>query len=134
MTKVLLDTNAYTALLAGDETVLDALAGAETVFVSVVVLGELFAGFRGGAREAENRKQLEAFLGRTPVRTLEVSRATAEVFGAVKRQLQVAGTPIPVNDVWIAAHAVEMGAWLLTYDRHFCAVPGLLLWAALAHE
>lgn len=128
MTRVLLDTNAYTALLVGDEDVLDALAGADMVLMSVIVLGELFAGFRGGAREQENRRQLDEFLRRTPVRTIDVTRTTAEVFGALKQQLKAAGTPIPLNDVWIAAQAVESGAWLVTYDRHFLSVPGLLLW------
>jgi tRNA(fMet)-specific endonuclease VapC len=131
MTKVLLDTNAYTSLLAGDETVLEALSGAATVFMSVVVLGELLAGFRGGAREGENRRRLDQFLRRGPVRTLDVNRATAEVFGALKQQLRADGSPIPVNDVWIAAHSVEVGAWLVTHDRHFLSVQGLLLWDGL---
>lgn len=134
MTKVLLDTNAYASLLAGDEIVLDALAGAETVFMSVIVLGELFAGFRGGARERENRRRLDEFLRRAPVRTLEVTRGTAEVFGTLKQQLKADGTPIPINDVWIAAHSVEVGAWLVSHDRHFLAVKGLLLWDALTRE
>jgi tRNA(fMet)-specific endonuclease VapC len=100
----------------------------------VIVLGELFAGFRGGAREQENHRQLDEFLRRAPVRTLEVTRATAEVFGALKQQLKAGGTPIPTNDVWIAAHSVEVGAWLVTYDRHFLPVHGLLLWDALTRS
>jgi len=128
----MLDTNAYTALLTGDEDVLDALASADFVFVSAVVLGELFAGFRGGIRERENRDRLDEFLRRPPVRTLDVARGTAEVFGQIKHQLQVGGTPIPLNDVWIAAHAIENGSWLVTFDRHFTHVQGLLLWDRLA--
>ncbi len=128
----MLDTNAYTALLAGDEDVLDALASADLVFVSAVVLGELFAGFRGGSRERENRDRLDDLLRRPPVRTLDVTRGTAEVFGQVKHQLMAGGTPTPLNDVWIAAHAIESGSWLVTFDRHFSHVQGLLLWDGLA--
>jgi tRNA(fMet)-specific endonuclease VapC len=134
MKKVLLDTNAYTSLLAGDEKVLDALAGADRVFMSTVVLGELFAGFGGGSRERDNRRRLDDFLRRPPVRSLDVTRGTAEVFGEIKNQLRRAGTPIPMNDVWIAAHAVENGAWLVTHDRHFLEVGGLLLWSELVRE
>jgi tRNA(fMet)-specific endonuclease VapC len=132
MRKVLLDTNAYTALLAGDEAVLDVLAEAEVVYMSVVVLGELFAGFKGGNRERDNLRQLDEFLRRPPVRTLPVTRGTAEVFGEVKQQLKSGGTPIPQNDVWIAAHAIESGAWLVTYDQHFHKVAGILLWDGIA--
>lgn len=132
MRSVSLDTNAYTALLAGETEVLDVLASADAVLVSVVVLGELYAGFKGGRRERENVQLLEEFLGRPAVRTLDATRATAEVFGVVKDQLKQAGTPIPVNDVWIAAHGLETGSWLVTYDRHFTKVPGLLLWDRLS--
>jgi len=131
MKKILIDTNAYTALLSGDESVLDALAQAEQVFISAIVLGELFAGFKGGSREHRNRQLLEEFLQRPPVRTLDVSRETAEVFGEVKQQLKKDGTPLPINDVWIAAHSIEQGAWLVTFDHHFLEVGRLLLWDGL---
>ena len=134
MKRVLLDTNAYTSLLAGDESVLEVLAAAEQCMMSVVVLGELHAGFKGGTRERENRALLEDFLRRPSVRTVDVTAATAEVFGVVKNQLKQAGSPLPINDVWIAAHALETGSWLVSYDRHFTAVPGVLLWDRLAED
>jgi tRNA(fMet)-specific endonuclease VapC len=134
MKSVLLDTNAYAALLAGEEAVLDALASAELVLMSAIVLGELHAGFKGGRQERDNARVLEDFLRRPAVRVLDVTRTTAEVFGVLKHQLRQAGTPIPINDVWIAAHALESGSWLITYDRHFIKVPGLLLWDVLAQE
>jgi tRNA(fMet)-specific endonuclease VapC len=134
MKRLLLDTNAYTALLAGDEQVLNVLGAAEQVLMSVIVLGELAAGFKGGSRESDNRRILEEFLRRPAVRTVDVSSATAEVFGVVKHQLKQAGTPIPINDVWIAAQAIESGAWLVTFDRHFTLVPGLLVWEKLGRD
>ncbi len=128
MKKVLLDTNAYTALRRGDEAVLDVLGRADTVYMSAIVLGELHAGFKGGSQEARNRKELEEFNSRPTVRILHVTQETAEVFGTVKHRLKTAGTPIPINDVWIAAQATENGAYLVTYDEHFNSVPGILLW------
>lgn len=128
MTKVLLDTNAYTRLLRGDKDVLEALGRAQTVFMSVFVLGELYAGFSGGDRETENRAQLDDFLRRPTVRILSATQETSDIFGTVKHRLLNAGTPIPINDVWIAAHATESGSHLVTYDTHFEKVAGLLLW------
>ena len=128
MKKVLLDTNAYTALRRGDEAVLDVLGRAEKVFMSAIVLGELHAGFKGGSKEAINRKELDEFSSRPTVRILHVTQDTAEIFGSIKHHLKTAGTPIPINDVWIAAHATESGAYVVTYDEHFSAVPGLLIW------
>lgn len=128
MKKVLLDTNAYSGLLRGDDQVLDALAKAEIVYVSAVVLGELFAGFRGGSRYVENTQRLERFMERPQVALLSVGLETADVFGAVKHQLKQEGKPIPLNDVWIASHALETGAVLITYDQHFKGVAGLRLW------
>jgi len=126
--QVLLDTNAYARLLAGDERVLAVLAGADRVYMSVFVLGELNAGFRAGKKRPENRRILERFLEKPSVAVLEATRETAEIFGIVKNSLRKAGKPIPVNDVWIAAHALETGSVLVTYDAHFRAVPGLRVW------
>lgn len=131
MKRILLDTNAYGRLLSGDEDVLDAVGNAETVFVPVFVLGELYAGFRGGTRETENRRLLQDFLHKTPVQILPATEQTAEVFGALYHRLKSAGTPIPINDLWIASQSVETGAFIISYDRHFAKVPGLLLWPAL---
>jgi tRNA(fMet)-specific endonuclease VapC len=126
--QVLLDTNAYARLLSGDERVLAVLAGADRIYMSVFVLGELNAGFRAGKKGPENRRILERFLEKPSVAVLEATRETAEIFGIVKDSLRKAGKPIPVNDVWIAAHALETGSVLVTYDAHFRAVPGLRIW------
>jgi tRNA(fMet)-specific endonuclease VapC len=128
--KVLIDTNAYSALLSGDGRVLDALAGAEQVGMSVFVLGELYSGFKGGSREKENKARLAAFSNRPTVMRLDATDETAQVFGEVKHHLRTTGTPLPINDVWIAAHALEHGMVLITYDTHFVKVPGLRLWGA----
>ena len=131
MKKILLDTNAYSALLQGDEKVLEAMAKAEIIYMSAIVLGELFAGFRGGNRFVDNRQLLERFLERPHVALLSAGMESADVFGSVKQQLKKQGTPIPINDVWIASHAMETGAVLVTYDRHFKQVAGLRIWDEL---
>lgn len=128
MKRVLLDTNAYARFFGGDEGVLDALGQAETVYLSAIVMGELYAGFRGGNKLRENRAQLAQFLQKPTVRPLEVTTETAEVFGQVKDTLKRAGTPIPINDVWIAAQAIETGSIIVTFDKHFDKIPGLRLW------
>lgn len=128
MRRVLLDTSAYTRLMTGEASVLNALAGAQTVYLSVFVLGELFAGFRGGKRFRDNKDILARFLAKPTVQFLLATRETAEVFGAVKAALRAAGTPIPTNDVWIASHALETGSTLVTFDGHFNRVAGVRLW------
>jgi len=130
MKKIVLDTNAYTAFLAGDIRVLQALASAEIVYMSVFVLGELFAGFRSGSREGDNRSLLDRFLRKPPVHVLHASVETANVFGMLKAALKEAGTSLPINDVWIAAHAMEIGAVLVSYDQHFEKIIGLRRWGA----
>ncbi len=131
MREILLDTNAYVRFLAGDEKVLDELAKAERIHMSVFVLGELFAGIRAGAKEKQNRQILERFLSKPGVSVLEATAETAEYFGLIMAALKKSGRPIPINDVWIAAHALETGAVLATYDPHFLDVPGLRTWDEL---
>ncbi len=130
MSGVLVDTNAYGALLAGDRLLLDALTSAESVAVSVIVLGELHAGFRGGGRRVENEKILAGFLEKPGVSILLLTAETAQIFGEIKSGLKRAGTPIPINDLWLAAQAIETGRVLITLDAHFQRVPGLRLWNA----
>jgi len=132
MRRVMLDTNAYAALLAGDVVVLDALASATEILMPLFVVGELEAGFRGGMRYAENAAILQRFLNRQKVREVTSGHETARIYGDVKDALKRAGTPIPANDLWIASSAIEHAATLITYDRHFTAVRHLKLWRHLS--
>jgi tRNA(fMet)-specific endonuclease VapC len=133
MKKILLDTNAYVRFLRGDEKVMAYLAQADSVYMSVFVLGELYAGFRAGGKERENRQILERFLLKSTVTTLEATIETADVFGLIMASLRKFGKPIPINDVWIAAHGLETGSILVTYDDHFAVIPGLRLWPEIGH-
>ncbi|MDA0321597.1 MAG: type II toxin-antitoxin system VapC family toxin [Verrucomicrobia bacterium] len=129
MKTVLLDTNAFTALFQGEVAVLDVVAKADCVYASAIVIGELEAGFRGGSRYADNLAVLDRFLAKPSVEILQVGRETGECFGRVKQALKAKGTPIPVNDIWVAAQCMESGALLVSYDGHFDVVDGLRLWS-----
>lgn len=133
MKKILLDTNVYACFLRGDEKVLAYLAQADCVYMSVFVLGELFAGFKAGGKDKdrENRQILESFLHKSTVSVLEATKETAETFAWIKDSLRKSGNLIPINDIWIAAHALETGSILVTYDTHFSIVPGLRFWDEL---
>ena len=123
------DTNAYSALIKGNENIASFLDHAEVVYLSVIVAGELLTGFKGGKNEQANRLLLKDFIekgGKTVV--LPVVYETSRRFAMIKDSLKRKGTPIPVNDLWIAAQCMEKGAVLLTFDTHFRTVDGLLLW------
>ena len=71
---------------------------------------------------------LNRFLSKPSVKILIATAETAEVFGSIKNQLLRAGTPLPINDVWISSHGMETGSIIVTYDAHFGLAPGLRLW------
>lgn len=131
MKNILLDTNCYTALLSGDKKVFNVLTTADKVWMSSVVLGELYAGFKGGTKFQANYSLLESFLTKATVHIIDVSQETAEIFGELKFRLKKAGTPLPINDVWISAHVMETGSVLISHDQHFTQVAGLRYWPYL---
>ena len=129
--KLLLDTNAYTALMRGDAAVAAKVQRSEGICMSAVVVGELLLGFRLGARFSQNQQQMERFMDNPYVEFLPVTRLTTEHFASLAATLKRRGTPLPTNDIWIAAQALERGAVLLSDDAHFGQVDGIL-WRRLA--
>ncbi len=123
--RVALDTSAYSHLRARHEGVAARIAAAEMVYVPVVVLGELEAAFRSGTRERENLAILASFLAEPFVSVLDVTPEVARRYGQLFAQLRSAGTPLPVNDIWIAATCFDSGAQLLTFDGDFERIPSL---------
>ena len=128
----LLDTNAYVGLKLGHEGVARLVRDADALVFSLIVVGELMFGFRNGTRYQHNVEELEAFLAHPSVKLLSPSWVTADRFGRIAAALRQAGTPIPTNDIWIAAQAFESGAELITFDKHFGSVAGLAA-AILSH-
>lgn len=126
MTRLLLDTSAYSAFLDGHRGVQSALQEADDIALSPVVLGELQAGFLKGSRQQSNLDILRRFLESARVRILEISEETAVNYAVILDSLRKQGTPIPTNDVWIAASAMQHGLRVLTCDRHFLNVPQIL--------
>jgi len=124
--KILLDTNAYSALRRGNELIAERVQESDEVLLSVVVVGELLFGFRNGSRYEENSKALADFLSDPNVHLVPITWGTAAVFGRISADLRKKGKPIPTNDIWIAAHAIETGADLISADPHFANVVGLL--------
>ena len=125
MRPVLLDTNAYTAFMLGAAEVVDVVAHAEKLFLNSIVLGELLGGFAAGTREPKNRAELARFLDSPRVEILPVTGETADSYALIHVGLRRKGQPIPTNDLWIAASALEHGAALLTRDAHFSQIDGL---------
>lgn len=126
--KILLDTNAYSGFLAGDRRVFDAIIESRDIYFPTIVIGELFAGFRGGTRFQENKRELKQILAKPGVQLIDASMETAEIFGEIKNTLRINGTMIPLNDIWIAAHTIETGSKLITFDLHFRHIAGLRVW------
>lgn len=125
--RTLIDTNAYTALLTGDERVARVLNDSDAVFLSSIVLGELYDGFLGGSRNEENLRILARFREKPKTALVPVTATTSQWFAHLKQLLRRKGMPIPINDVWIAASCMEHGAALISYDTHFTAIEGLLI-------
>ena len=123
--RICLDTNAYSAFKRGDADVIDLVEAADEVAIPSIVLGELFAGFRMGSRARRNVAELETFLHRPGVSVAAVTRAVAERYGTLVSKLKQQDTPVPANDIWIAAIALERGAQLVTMDSHFDDIPGV---------
>lgn len=124
--KRLLDTNAYVELKRGHPGVTEIVRGSTELVFSMIVAGELMFGFQNGSRYRQNLKELEEFLANERVTLLPVTLTTADRFGRIAAALRKAGTPIPSNDIWIAAHAYESGAELITFDAHFGSITGLV--------
>jgi tRNA(fMet)-specific endonuclease VapC len=122
---ILLDTNAYASFRRGHRGVVARVRHASQILLSAIVVGELSAGFEIGGRRDENYAELERFMDRPAVRFLPVSRTTTRRYAQVMARLRQQGRPIPTNDMWIAAHALETGAELVSFDEHFGLVDGV---------
>ena len=123
--RLALDTNRYTDFCRGDAEAVERLESAETVFIPFVVLGELRAGFAVGRHGAKNEGVLRRFLMKEGVRTLFPDDQTTHHYAAVYRQLREQGSPIPSNEMWIAALVLQHNLALFARDRHFDHLPQL---------
>ena len=123
--RLLLDSNAYSEFMRGNCQVRELVRTAEEVLLSAVVVGEQLFGFRQGQRFEQNLAELRSFLESPYVSFIPVGPVTADRYSRIMASLKAKGRPIPTNDVWIAAHAIETGADLLSADTHFEQVDGI---------
>jgi tRNA(fMet)-specific endonuclease VapC len=119
----LLDTNIVIALFARDSAVVENLDKAEEVFIPSIVLGELYFGARKSGRVKENLARIDEFAVSNVV--LGCDTETARYYGEIKNSLREKGRPIPENDVWIAAIALQYDLILISRDAHFGEVDNL---------
>jgi tRNA(fMet)-specific endonuclease VapC len=127
MNRILIDTNIYSAAMRGNEAVVRLLRSVSQIGISSISIGELLSGFKAGNREEKNRHEMDIFLDSPRVVLHPVDEETADQYSFVINRLKQQGTPIPTNDIWIAASALQHGLPLCTLDKHFSHIEGLLL-------
>lgn len=123
--RLALDTNRYTDLCRGDSFVVETVEHADEVWLPFIVLGELRAGFAVGTQGPRNEAVLRRFLMKSGVGVLYVDEQTTHHYASVYRQLRKQGTPIPTNDMWIAALVLQHSLVLCARDAYFEALPQL---------
>ena len=119
MSRYCLDTSAYSQFKRGHAPLVDAIDSAEWIGVPTVTIGELWSGFLQGTRAATNARELAQFLDNPVVDILPVDEEVARMYAEIVLDLRQKGTPLPANDIWIAATAAHAGAAVLTCDPHF---------------
>lgn len=124
--KVAFDTNTYVDLCRHVDSTVELFESADAIVLPYVALAELRCGFAGGRRQADNERILRQFLHRRHVAVAYPDERTTHQYAEVYRQLRRQGTPIPVNDMWIAALALQHDLVLHSRDRHFDHLPQIV--------
>ena len=124
--KIMLDTSAYVGFKRNAIEIVEFIVGAESILFSPIVLGELMFGFRNGTQYKKNMDDLNKFLQHEAVELAQIGDLTSDRYSRIAAQLKRQGTPIPTNDIWIAAQTLEHGVELITSDQHFEKINGLV--------
>ena len=124
--RVLVDTNRYRDFCEGDPSALEVIQAAARLYLPFVVIAELRSGFLCGTQSRQNEKYLTMFLNSERVEALYPEENTTHHFARIFAQLRLQGTPIPVNDIWIAALAVQHDLVICSRDRHFDCLPQIV--------
>jgi len=127
LNSILIDTNFYADIMLGKDHAVKVIHQTEEIIMCPIVLGELLHGFKNGRQERKNLDQLNDFFQLSSVHMTPLTEKTSEFFALIAFQLKKAGTPIPTNDLWIAACAMEHGSAVATSDNHFQKISGLLI-------
>lgn len=124
--KIILDTSAYSAYMRGIPEIKLSIQQADEIFLNPVILGELLAGFIMGKSEKKNRAILEEFLSSSRVKVAVIDEETSERYAVIINHLRKQGAPIPTNDLWISASAMQHGLKVVTTDSHYLKVPQII--------
>lgn len=127
MTSILIDTSFYIDILSGEKYAVNILQQTQRLLVCPIVIGEVLYGLKTSSKEKDRVAQFEKFLQSSCVDVVPIGMKTAQYFAAVHYELKKIGQPIPVNDIWIAACAMEHAVPLATNDKHFNKIPNLLI-------
>lgn len=119
MSRYCLDTSAYSHFKRGHADVVERIDSAAWIGLPSIVIGELRIGFALGRQRDRNDRELEEFLASPVVTRLDVDAVVAGIYAEIVVALRESGTPLPTNDIWIAATAAAHGATVLTFDEHF---------------
>ena len=122
MSRYCLDTSAYSQFRRGNELVVGLIDSAEWIGVPAVVIGELQTGFLQGEQRERNESELAGFLSNPAVNELRVDHTVARLYAEIVVALRGRGTPLPTNDIWVAACAARSGSTVLTLDEHFRSI------------
>ena len=126
MRNILIDTNAYVAFKNNHPGIVKVLREVDSIGINLTVLAELYTGFKGGKKEVKNREELEEFMNTPRVQFIKNNKDTANFYASIFINLKKKGTPIPTNDIWIAACAMQNGLAVLSLDKHFHNIDGLM--------
>jgi len=124
--RIILDTSAYSYFLKGNSGIKHSLQKADEIFLNPVIIGELLAGFSMGKKEKKNKEIFEEFVSSPRVRVIDINEETSKRYALVFKYLREKGTPVPTNDLWIAASAMQYGLKLLTADKHYLKIPQII--------
>lgn len=133
MRKLLLDTNAYSAFKSGNQEVLSIIQHTDILYINPIILGELMAGFAHGKFYEKNMLELKQFLDNSRVQVCYIDEVTPTYYATIYASLKKKGKPIPTNDLWIAASALQYGCKLCSFDQHFSLIDNLVVAISLAN-
>ena len=125
MNTLILDTNAYSAFGRGDRDAIKLISAMDLIWMPAMVLGELRSGFAMGKQSVVNELALQSFLSSTRVSVASITAVTSLHYANIYQTLKKKGSPIPSNDLWIAACCRELNEPLYSFDAHFGAVEGV---------
>lgn len=127
MRRLSIDTNAYAAFMGGSTNIIQLLRDIDFIGLIITVIAELFSGFKLGTKESKNRDEFQSFILSPRVNILLHDLETVEFYAFIFKKLKTRGRPVPTNDIWIAANCLRHGLPLLTFDRHFEQIDGLMV-------